>query len=125
MVLKDRFLHSQHTIIHVLIYINLSCSTKPQVKTNCSQARIKFFASSLETEFLLDASVSTSPGRSTKEKRHVMNFKDKTKWFSFAMSFVWPKSYACAYAYVDAYVAHFAASFCFTFCLDICAYSFV
>ena len=75
--------------------------------------------------FSLDASVSISTSKNTKEKRHVMTFKDKAKWFSFEMSFVWAQSYACAYAraYVDAYIAHFARSFCLTFCLDPCAYA--
>ena len=113
--------------MHELIYIQFI-----QHETVKSKAVAVKLASSIlltackfKTLFLLDASVNTSTSTSTKEKRHVMNFKDKAKWFSFAMSFVWPKSYACAYAYVDAYVAHFAASFCFTFCLDICAYPFV
>ena len=79
--------------------------------------------------FSLDASVSISTSKNTKEKRHVMTFKDKAKWFSFEMSFVLAQSYAYvgahACAYVDAYVAHFAASFCLTFCLDPCAYACV
>ena len=82
-----------------------------------------------KTWFSLDASVSISTSNDTKEKRHVMTFKDKAKWFSFEMSFVLAQSYAyaCAYAraYVDAYVAHFAGSFCLTFCLDPCAYACV
>ena len=77
--------------------------------------------------FSLDASVSINTSRSIKEKRHVITFKDKAKWFSFETSFVLARSYAyaCVYAcaYVDAYVAHFAASFCLTFCLDPCAYA--
>ena len=80
--------------------------------------------------FSLDASVSISTGKNTKEKRHVMTFKEKAKLFS-QMSFVLAQSYAytygCAYAraYVDAYVAYFAGSFCLTFCLDPCAYACV
>ena len=35
--------------------------------------------------FSLDASVST---RTTKEKHHIMTFKDKAKWLSFEMSFI-------------------------------------
>ena len=48
----------------------------------------------------VDASVSISTSWNTKEKRHVMTFKDKAKWFSFEMSFVLAQSYAyaCAYA---------------------------
>ena len=38
--------------------------------------------------FSLDASVSISTSRYTKEKRHVMTFKDKAKCFSFEMSLV-------------------------------------
>ena len=79
--------------------------------------------------FSLDASVSISTSKNTKEKRHVMTFKDKAKWFSLEMSLVLAQSYAyaCAYAraYVEAYVAHFAGSFCLTFCLDPCAYACV
>ena len=75
--------------------------------------------------FSLDASVSIGISNNTKEKRHVMTFKDKAKWFSFEMSFVLAQSYAYACAYVDAYVAYFAGSFCLTFCLDPCAYACV
>ena len=38
--------------------------------------------------FSLDASVSISTSKKTKENRLVMTFKDKAKWFSFEMSFV-------------------------------------
>ena len=74
--------------------------------------------------FSLDASVSISTSKNTKEKRHVMTFKDKAH-FAFEMSFVLAQSYAYACAYVDAYVAHFAGSFCLTFCLDPFAYACV
>ena len=60
--------------------------------------------------FLNEPKNALSTSRNTKEKRHVMTFKDKAKWFSFEMSFVLAQSYAYACAYIDAYVLYFPAS---------------
>ena len=53
-----------------------------------SRGRVIFAFLHPKAWFSLDASVSISTSRNTKEKRHVMTFKDKAKWFSFEISFV-------------------------------------
>ena len=79
--------------------------------------------------FSLDASVSRGTSRDTKEKHHIITFKDKAKCFlsKYLLFLAQSYAYGCAYgcANVDAYVAHFAESFCLIFCLDPCAYACV